>query len=48
MQARSSYATVVPYFSSLATVLSRSGEDKATEGILGVIGLGKKSQHSYQ
>ena len=48
IQARTSYPIVVPYLSSLATVLSRSGEDKATEGILGVIGLGKKSLHSYQ
>lgn len=48
IQARTSYSTVVPYVSSLATVLSRCGEDKATEGILGVIGLGKKSLHSYQ
>lgn len=48
IQARTSYTSVVPHISSLATVLSRAGEDKATEGILGVIGLGKKSLHSYQ
>ena len=39
---------VVPHFTTLATTLLRYGEDKATEGLLGAIGLGKKSSFSIQ
>ena len=40
------FAALVPHFASLASSMARFGEDKATEGILGVIGLGKKSLYS--
>jgi hypothetical protein len=39
---------VVPHLTAMATCLTRLGEDKASEGLLGVIGLGKKSSYSYQ
>ena len=39
---------IVPHLSSLAALLQRFGEDKATEGLLGAIGLGKKSCYSLQ
>ena len=42
------FSEVVPHLTSLATGMTRFGEDKATEGILGVIGLGKKSCYSHQ
>lgn len=35
-------------FTSLANTLQRFGEDKATEGLLGAIGLGKKSIYSLE
>ena len=38
----------VPLFSSLAASMSRYGEDKATEGLLGAIGFGKKSPYSFE
>ena len=34
--------------SSLAGLLTRFGEDKASEGLLGVLGLGKKSLYSHR
>ena len=39
---------IVPHLSNLASSLARFGEDKASEGILGVIGLGKKSTYSCE
>jgi len=45
---RGNFSEVVPHLTSLATGMTRFGEDKATEGILGVIGLGKKSCYSHQ
>lgn len=42
------YLEVVPHFTAMATCLTRLGEDKASEGLLGVIGLGKKSTYSHQ
>ena len=45
---RGNFSEVVPHLTSLATGMTRVGEDKATEGILGVIGLGKKSCYSHQ
>ena len=44
----SSYANTIPHFTCLAATLARYGEDKATEGILGVIGLGRKSSYSHE
>jgi hypothetical protein len=41
-------ANVVPHLTAMATSLVRFGEDKASDGILGVIGLGKKSTYSCQ
>ena len=43
-----SVTKVVPQFATLATTLQRYGEDKATEGLLGAIGLGRKSSYSLQ
>ena len=45
---RGNFSEVVPHLTSLATGMTRFGEDKVTEGILGVIGLGKKSCYSHQ
>ena len=42
------FSEVVPHLTSLAAGMTHFGEDKATEGILGVIGLGKKSCYSHQ
>ena len=42
------YLEVVPHLTALAACLTRFGEDKASDGILGVIGLGKKSNYSYK
>ena len=42
------FAGIVPHLTTLAASMARFGEDKATEGILGVIGLGKKSSYSHQ
>ena len=39
---------LVPQFTALATSMIRFGEDKATDGILGVIGLGKKTCYSHR
>ena len=39
---------VVPHLTEMAQSLCRFGEDKASEGLLGVIGLGKKSIYSIQ
>lgn len=39
---------MVPLLSTLMSTLQRLGEDKATEGLLGAIGLGKKSCYSQQ
>ena len=39
---------IIPHLSNLASSLARFGEDKASEGILGVIGLGKKSTYSCE
>lgn len=35
-------------FTTLANLLQRLGEDKATEGLLGAIGLGRKSTYSLE
>ena len=40
--------TAINQFTSLANTLQRFGEDKATEGLLGAIGLGKKSIYSLE
>ena len=45
---RGNFSEVVPHLTSLATGMTRFGEDKVTEGILGAIGLGKKSCYSHQ
>lgn len=37
---------LVTLLGSLSGMLLRFGEDKASEGLLGVLGLGKKSQYS--
>ena len=42
------HSEVVPHFTALATSMTRFGEDKATDGLLGVIGLGKKTCYSHQ
>ena len=39
---------LVPHFTALATSMIRFGEDKATDGLLGVIGLGKKTCYSHR
>ena len=39
---------IVPHITELAQTLCRFGEDKATDGLLGAIGLGKKSVYSLQ
>ena len=39
---------LVPHFTALATSMIRFGEDKATDGILGMIGLGKKNVYSHK
>ena len=36
------------HFSTLAASMLRYGEDKASEGLLGAIGFGKKSVYSYE
>ena len=44
------FSVVLPTYrmSNLASLLQRFGEDKASDGLLGVIGLGKKSLYSLQ
>ena len=37
--------SILPLFTTLANNLQRFGEDKATEGLLGAIGLGRKSSY---
>jgi hypothetical protein len=39
---------IVSFFSTLSNHLQRWGEDKATEGLLGAMGLGKKSSYSLK
>ena len=39
---------MVPHITELAQTFCRFGEDKATDGLLGAIGLGKKSVYSLQ
>ena len=41
-------SSVVTHFTTLANLLQRFGEDKATEGLLGAIGLGRKSSYSLE
>lgn len=41
-------AAVINQFTTIAALLQRLGEDKATEGLLGAIGLGKKSSFSLE
>ena len=48
IQYGTSTSEVVPHLTAMASCLVRLGEDKASEGLLGVIGLGKKSSYSYQ
>ena len=43
-----SVANIPTQLSNLASLLQRFGEDKASDGLLGVIGLGKKSLYSLQ
>ena len=42
------FSDLIPHFTTLANSMARFSEDKATEGILGAIGLGKKSCYSHQ
>lgn len=39
---------VISQLNSLSSLLVRCGEDKASEGLLGVFGLGKKSPYSHR
>ena len=41
-------ADLVPHLASFSALLLRFGEDKASEGLLGVLGLGKKSPYSHR
>ena len=43
-----SVGSIPTQLSNLASLLQRFGEDKASDGLLGVIGLGKKSLYSIQ
>lgn len=41
-------STLIPHLNFLSTLLLRYGEDKASEGLLGALGLGKKSPYSHR
>ena len=43
-----SVANIPTQLSNQASLLQRFGEDNASDGLLGVIGLGKKSLYSLQ
>lgn len=40
--------SILPSFTVMANNLQRFGEDKATEGLLGAIGLGRKSSYCFK